>query len=532
VVAETDIKNRNYLTIIDAFDGSVLQQMHTGDRAVITPDWAEEDEIIMITVSSRGKQLESVNLSTGVWTVYITFTLNDINDPVSYGDFILFRGTSENTENIFAIERKSPGKIFRLTNSEYGTRHPSVSNDKRNLLFSVYTAKGFDVSKIALDTARWEPVISIQTGDEFASELADTNSYRWNKAKTYNKAEHLFRIHSWLPFHTDIDAIQDNPVETGLYPGFMIFSQNLLGTAISSISYSYKDGYHKIYPVFAWRGWYPVIQLRGEIGGTQQILSLPEGRSVPEDASPFVRLSIKTFVPLVFNRGAFSLFIRPEMEYEFSSTWFNHNEDLKSGLGLLHLRFTASNYRRMSVRDLYPVWGQSVAATYSATLSDKDPFGYLYSAQVSLFFPGIARHHHFYLIAGHQLQEPERYYLPYARVNFPRGYPERISGEFTSMLLNYSFPVVYPDLSLGPVIYLKRIRTNLFYDIGYGSKVVEYRPGPVVTSGWYNSVGSEIMADFHAFRFIFPVAAGVRLGYRRDQTRPFAELLVRINTSL
>jgi hypothetical protein len=74
-----------------------------------------------------------------------------------------------------------------------------------------------------------------------------------------------------------------------------------------------------------------------------------------------------------------------------------------------------------------------------------------------------------------------------------------------SLQFNYMFPIIYPDFSAGSVLYLKRVKMNLFYDLNLG-----YESGDRYTD---QSTGAELTADFHLLRFFAPIEMGVRAIY-------------------
>jgi hypothetical protein len=51
-------------------------------------------------------------------------------------------------------------------------------------------------------------------------------------------------------------------------------------------------------------------------------------------------------------------------------------------------------------------------------------------------------------------------------------------------------------------------------------------------SGVYRSYGTEILADLHLFRIIFPISAGVRIGYQPGRNQVFSEMIFNINTGI
>jgi hypothetical protein len=286
-------------------------------------------------------------------------------------------------------------------------------------------------------------------------------------------------------------------------------------------------------PSFLWRGWYPAIELSATIGGPQAALPLPSGVEIPNSVSPYYKISIRTFVPLVFNRGSYITQVIPSVEYEQSGIWYHSDGRLRKGLDFLHMKAAIFNYQRLALRDLYPRWAQSVNASYTQTPVDRGQFGNLFSVQAGFYFPGLFAHHHFHISGGLQIQKPEQYYIPINRIDFPRGYQSSVSRQITTLLTNYSFPAGYPDLSIGPLLYLKRFRVNLFYDWSYGKDISEIHGTEVIKyTGARQSFGTEILADIHVIRIIFPFSAGVRLGYRPGEKNIFTELILGMNTGI
>ena len=85
----------------------------------------------------------------------------------------------------------------------------------------------------------------------------------------------------------------------------------------------------------------------------------------------------------------------------------------------------------------------------------------------------------------------------------------------------YHAPVAYPDLALGPLLYVKRVTAGVFFDAGR-----EWSPGWRRT---YRSYGAEVTADAHALGLLFPVRLGFRAGYETRGERFFGELLLGVS---
>jgi len=109
-------------------------------------------------------------------------------------------------------------------------------------------------------------------------------------------------------------------------------------------------------------------------------------------------------------------------------------------------------------------------------------------------------------------------------VQVPRGYLSVASEKTSSLAFNYKFPFLYPDLSLGGLAYIKRIKANLFYDQAF------YRyNGNDFSRG---SVGTELTSDLHLLRFLLRIDTGIRVGYRLDDNRWFADFLFSVTLSI
>jgi hypothetical protein len=534
-VAETDAGNRHWITLIDPATAAIKSRMQApANRQVQMPGWISDSLLVAVTVSAEGKRIEIIDPANGSWETLLGPTFFDIAGPVCFRHYLLFRSAYGGVENIFALDLRDRA-LYQVTFSRFGAFHISVASDESFLLFSEYTAEGYHVVRIQADTLAWKPILpprgpaSLWERPEKSHPAQDfpaADKRTGYASKPYAKWQHLAHFHSWVPFYSDLDDALDDAADIEIYPGVMLFTQNLLSTLTSSIGYKYQDGNHVFAPVFSWRGWYPVVEFSAAIGGPARALSVPEGAQLP---SMYQDYKIKSYIPLAFDRGKNNTWVIPQVEYQYTNTAYYEAGAVKTGIDYLHLRFYINHFRKASLRDLFPVWGQYAQVTGTYTPGDVAQFGSIFSAEAGFYFPGLLPHHHLHIGGGFQLQRPEKYYLPLNRIDFPRGYQAVVSEQFTSITTDYAFPVVYPDFSLGSLLYLKRIRAALFYDRSYGINILE-GSGDEPFTGSYQSVGSEILADFHLIRIIFPISAGLRIGYLPEKRTMFTEVLFSIRT--
>jgi hypothetical protein len=80
------------------------------------------------------------------------------------------------------------------------------------------------------------------------------------------------------------------------------------------------------------------------------------------------------------------------------------------------------------------------------------------------------------------------------------------------MAINYTLPVWYPDISLGPVLNIQRVRANGFYDYGFGSSP-GFATATSSSNRAYSSAGVEVKFDINVMRFLPQFNVGFRYSY-------------------
>ena len=96
---------------------------------------------------------------------------------------------------------------------------------------------------------------------------------------------------------------------------------------------------------------------------------------------------------------------------------------------------------------------------------------------------------------------------------------------------------MYPDLNIGSLLYLKRIRTGLFYDYAEGPGNSMYKNSseglsPLYTSSdrkVFSSFGIELTGDFHVLRIPYTISGGVQAAWKSASEPPVFGLLFNID---
>jgi hypothetical protein len=208
--------------------------------------------------------------------------------------------------------------------------------------------------------------------------------------------------------------------------------------------------------------------------------------------------------------------------------WF-FRDYLDNG-NLLYNHFGLSAYRllKKSRRDINSKWGQSAYLNVYNTPYGGDFNGNQFSFYGIAYFPGLFKHHSLWGYWAYQYSQIDRVnvstgdglnnYTFRNKIPLPRGQSVSRFQDFYSMSGNYTLPVWYPDLQIGPLLNIQRVRANLFFDYGFGSS------GTFVQS--YSSTGAEVKFDINIMRFLPQFDIGFRYSYGISPSTTRFELLI------
>jgi hypothetical protein len=335
--------------------------------------------------------------------------------------------------------------------------------------------------------------------------------------KKYSKAGHLFNIHSWAPAAIDVNNYE-------IKPGISLLSQNVLSSAFASLGWEYdlNEETGKYYFNFTYEGLYPALDFETSYG-KRKSYTIDTNNQRIDYSWMQTSFSTNVRVPLNFTTNKYSRFIQPSVEFEYLQLDMDDEAEVsfrRSNYKALSYRLYASNLLKRNFRDINPKWGQVLDLNYRTAPFENDTLGEMFAAETRIFFPGLLKHHSLNFYGGYQKRFDENPLFS-SIVNYPRGHNGLYTTQLLSIKSNYAFPIIYPDLSLSSLAYIKRIRTNLFYDYAEGTHFGQ-------TISW-QSLGAELFFDFHALRFLAPISFGYRFIYLPDENAVKNEFLFSVS---
>ncbi len=526
VAVEINAKNENSLIIMNSGNGSVIKRINRSDSIFfMTPSWSDINNIICIVQNSNGKSIAVINPETSEIEFVIPFTFTEISKPKMFGNYIIFTGAYTGIENIFAFNTNTK-EMFLVTSSRFGATDPNISEDGKKIIYSDYTAYGYRIVETEFNPALWISIKDIKNSsvklyEEISKQenfVLDSKNVPEKKydSKRYRKWLNLFNFHSWAPVSIDADNYD-------IKPGVSFMSQNKLSSSYTSFGYEYdiNNAEGKYYFDYSYQGLYPIIDARIEYGKREGVYISPKNERIDFNYEE-TNYKIGVRLPLDLTRGKYYKGIQPKIQFTQVNLEMEGSSPVKFKNNLIQIieyRFYAYNQLKRSTKDLYPKWGQNIDLFYRNNPFTGKP-GSITALTSNLYFPGLIKHHGFKIYGGIQIKDNGEYNFSNI-INNPRGYINIEDDTMFTVANNYKFPVFYPDLKILSLLYIKRIKANIFYD---------YCEGMLNnTKSFYVSTGFELTADFHALRFIAPIEFGIRSIYKPNEASFSLEYLLSIN---
>ena len=522
-VVETNIKGQNFIVLISSIKGEVLNKFSSPDNCAIQmPSWDDSSRLLVMTaVCSKGKSLVILNIKTGLWQTILAPTYSNISQPRFFGSYIVYRSGLSGIDNLYAVNRINH-KIFQITSVHYGAFDPISSANRQNLIFSNYTSHGYDIAKIIADSAKWIPIenvkdISLDLAEKISSqetEKFDIDKIQ-NKAyvsKPYSKLSNLFYVHSWMPLYTDMTITRN--INGTVLPGYMLFSQNLQGTLIAYGGQAFLN--NQIYSSigFSYKAIFPVFQI---------------------SASDYNGLSFTSaaYVPLNLSRGKYLKSIVPAVlfwheKYSYFD-YLSHQE--KPGLSRFGYSIAINRLYNSTLKDIFPKFGESISIYFSnPPNSQADVSGNYWNIISSLYFPGLFKHDGIKLSISTENQEIKRFILsssllPTRGFNNVWNVDSNKFSSLTTISIDYAFPIVFPDLQLLKIIYIKKVNADFYIENTDGKLI---KPG-INKMDNFTSTGLEITGDYNLFYIPVLINMGIRIAYRPRFDQLVSEFIWRIN---
>jgi hypothetical protein len=513
--------NGNPLLMIDEASYIPAKKYETWKQTV----WTSTGELAATLLTDLGIGLYSINIQEKSYRPLINNSSQEITRLSSYEGHIVFESGYNGVNNMYAFKLSS-GEIFRLTNAKLGAFDATFNMDKKSMVYSNYHTFGYRLSEARVDNLLWkkesfaEPyrhawADSLSAIAKFNIDSIKIPENIHYESKPYRKRTHLFRFHSWAPIYINPDEISNLSLEQftddiGL--GVTLFSQNNLNTAFTRLGYKFSNGFHSGHIAFTYKGWCPIIELNVDFNERKAIrrgVNTDGVRYLMENADyPYLDAVARIYIPLNFSSNGWQRGLIPQIEKHFTNDSYTANNSTPYHFQYLLASLIWYDRLYMATQELYPRWGYMLRFSFMPSLFSGNHFGHQSFVQLTTYVPGLFTNHGLRLRGGYQWQniKGKIFYLPLSLIPSARGYNPVAAEKILAFNADYAFPLLYPDLSVSGLAYIKRIYINAFAD---HSCIID----PIVASNFNISTGFDFMVDCHLLRFEFPIQMGLRCAF-------------------
>lgn len=513
------------VVVLDLQNGKILQSLPNPDSLQYSMLRYDTDGASLLCLRQRkdgSTALSRIHLPTGEVEDLLPFGYENIGAPAADKEWIFFHSSYNGIDNIYALH-KATGKRWQVTARPFGAYHPRPSPDGKWLYFNDFQLYGMQVSRLPIDTALWipfqqvpvfrtdyfYPLLEQEPHLAYTLQTLKNPPQRTYPVRPYGRFSQLVNIYSWSPF------INPNNLEQ---LELAIYSRNLLSTASATVGYRFNTNEQRggWFAQLSYQGFYPIIDLNLSTQQRQTTVRINNQNSPLQYSEHAATMGLR--LPWVLTNSKFlrsaslSLALSYRQTDNFKGPFadrFRTGRLWSGGIG-----FSYAATLRRAERDIVSRLGLTYAVFARQTLRGDFQGGQL-AMQGQIFLPGALLHHAIVLRGAMQYEQQTNYRFA-SPILFARGFAYRSHEWYYGSAIEYRLPLWYPDISLGPIANLQRIKAMLFYDRAFGDRTTQYQ-----------TLGIDLTADFNLGRIAqLLFDAGIRWMYFPQTGSTAVEIVV------
>ena len=480
VAVDSKLSGENELHIIDVQNGSVLNKIPNPEKYIFTyPKFFRDNKIVAAVRNNVGQMALGLFDTNGTAEWLTDFSMNVIGFPQVYNDTISFNMTEGGQDKLFIWTN---GKTLRFNPATPNTSTSDYQFAIRNgkYVWSSFTAAGYHLFSSSgtfteMDIIKSENnFYSLKRLEQPANLIADTTTVN-RPVHKYSNSFRLFNFHSWRPYFSDPEY------------SYSLISQNILNTLQTELYFTYNrnEKFKQTGAILSYGALFPVISAGGSytfdrsFTDSARVIRWNEFNALAGLSIP-LSFTSGTFFQNVNAAGAFvtkQVYYTGSSKQEFNDKRFNYAEWSISG----------TNQQLRARQHIYPRFAQSLFARYRHIINNYTAHQLLLNS--SLYFPGFFRNHSIVLQGSYQHRDTLQQYTFSNSFPISRGYSDIDFPRMWKIGANYHFPIAYPDKGFGNIVYLLRLRGNVFYDYSEVKSLRNRTIYPIKT------VGGEVYFD-------------------------------------
>ena len=458
------------------------------------------------------------------WVVEIAPQTRSILRLQSAADRLFFETDLDGISNIYSFN-PATHRAQKLTNAPFGVTYPHFDTDSGTLYYSDYSIRGYmpvktDRADLLWEDADFNEPYLFSEADRFAAQsdtLAPAMTLQQKAAvramvdslpsKRFYKPLNLFNFHSWAPIYAGVNRIMNMSYDYFYQlaaPGVTLISQDLTGTAVTTLGYSYHRGQHAGHINFNYSGLWPMFEFSADFNDRpQRQIGYGDDLTAPRDTlflkQPSLDLMGAVYTQIDLSRGGWKTSIIPRVEFKWSNDNLVYGKDVHPG-GDIEASVRFSSVMPKPKGAIIPRLGLGIEAKGAYLKgpfpgAGKELYGYVYG-----YVPGFTKLQGFKFTASGQKRFDDVDAGEFMRTlaKAPRGYPSMPLHDYYKVTAEYAIPINLNDWEpVTILLYLMRINIVPFVDyaVNNGPAGVQQMAsyGSVLTfQGHYFRLGPEL----------------------------------------
>ncbi|MGN6533637.1 MAG: hypothetical protein ACTHK0_17980 [Ginsengibacter sp.] len=490
IVVHAPSNGKCNLQLLNSRTGKIIYQFPTPDHLFYTyPKFYEENKIISAVRDPEGKMsLLELNMQNNGTKYLLPFTYNVIGFPIVLHDTLYFSYSYKKNDELFAYTFSDKKLWLIRSGPEEGLGKYQATVNDSNIVWASFTAEGYRLQKIKKTDLHFEE-ININNLQKITSSFGITSINAKNSNLLYSVPDDTFAITKYrksfrlFNFHSLEPAIND-PQYT-----LTLVSENILNTLQSDVSFTYdrSEKFKEISFGATYAGWFPFLSIGANYFVDRSTL-FHEKLIHFDQFQPYAGFNI----PLNFSKGRSFTSLNFGSQYVYSKGTFQgkYNDTLKSSYSYNSNFLSFSNQIQTAQQQIYPHFAQTILFTYKFPLSELK--GHQFMTNANLYFPGFAKTHSLVFNVAYLKKDSLNKINFSSGFPFARGYQSVNFYEMSKWGINYHLPLALPDAGFANILYLLRVRANLFYD---DTEVKDFTSNHSPFSQSFRSTGTEINFD-------------------------------------
>lgn len=484
VALHTDPNGRFALHILDAETGERIQALPNPENLYIAYP-AFDSTRQFVTASARNAEgkmcLIEQDIQSGTIRSLTPYSYHVIGRHQQEGPWIFFSANYDQLDQVYALNRKE-GITYQISKGNQAHYDPAWDPLSKNLVCAQYANAGHKLVRLPGSPEQWE-----RLPEEAVTQQENENTGR--NLLTEDLGERQYEHTSYSPWKNAINYIGVGVVASEPVYQLELRSRNILNTVRVAAGYAYNRNNRAQGPYadVSLGMWYPVISF-GYQNTTRRPLNIDSlsFRSILDEFYGAVT------VPMSFTPGVYSQTIQFTTQLNTGNRKIRIEDGSVENVSAIYYgkqSILFNNSRKRAYRQPYPSWAQQLVCSYAHDISGTNIEQWYLRTDFAL--PGIRASNYSLVSANLLIQDvglnSVRLGSAYSGA---RGFHIQDGSRNYKVGFTYGFPLMYPDVGLGNVLYVPRIRFQPFFDIAYSNSFE-------AVSSTMSSAGGEVLIDFY-----------------------------------